>query len=67
MHALPEIQSRFYAAMMLPQSESALRDLLQGQTDKNARRIAAYRRNVTVNLCTALALTYPVTQRIVGD
>ncbi|MBL0077137.1 MAG: putative DNA-binding domain-containing protein [Rhodocyclaceae bacterium] len=67
MHALPEIQSRFYAAMMLPQSESALEDLLQGQTDKNARRIAAYRRNVTVNLCTALALTYPVTQRIVGD
>lgn len=67
MPALPEIQSRFYAAMLLPQSESALDDLLLGQAIKNARRIAAYRRNIKVNLCGALALTYPVTQRIVGE
>ena len=67
MHALPEIQARFYAAMSLPQSEPAVDDLLRGAAAKNARRIAAYRRNISGNMSSALALTYPVIQRIVGD
>ena len=67
MHALPEIQSRFYSAMTQPQTEVALDDLLHGQASQNARRIAAYRRSITVNQCSALALTYPVIQRIVGE
>ena len=67
MLALPEIQSRFYAAMLLPASEPSLDDLLLGESSQNARRLAAYRRNITVNLCSALALTYPVVQRVVGE
>ena len=66
MLALPEIQSRFYAAMLLPASEPALNDLLLGESSQNARRLAAYRRNITVNLSSALALTYPVVERVVG-
>ena len=67
MLALPEIQSRFYAAMLLPDGEPALRDVLLGEPTQNARRLAAYRRNVMVNLSSALALTYPVIERIVGE
>lgn len=89
MLALPELQSRFYAAMMKPQIasrfndalsalpvgaddtpsrfETDLHDALSSDEQRNARRLEAYRRNVFANLCSALALTYPVTQRIVGD
>ena len=67
MLTLPEFQSRFYAAMLLPANESALDDLLLGVSTLNARRLAAYRRNITANLCSALALTYPVVQRVVGE
>ena len=47
--------------------ESGLHDALSGDVQRNTRRLEAYRRNVFANLCSALALTYPVTQRIVGD
>ena len=67
MLALPEIQSRFYAAMLLPDGEPALDDLLLGEPAKNTRRLAAYRRNIAVNLSSALALTYPVVERVVGE
>lgn len=67
MLALPELQSRFYAAMLTAQEAPDLHHALGGDTLHNARRLEAYRRNVYANLCSALALTYPVVQRIVGD
>ena len=67
MLALPELQSRFYAAMLTPQVSTDLDDALGGDAQRNVRRLEAYRRNVFANLCSALALTYPVVQRIVGE
>ena len=67
MLALPELQSCFYAAMLTPQVSTDLDHALSGDTSRKLRRLEAYRRNVFANLCSALALTYPVVQRIVGE
>lgn len=67
MLALPELQARFYTAMLAPQPGTGIDDALAGDAGRNLRRLEAYRRNVFANLCTALALTYPVVQRIVGE
>lgn len=68
MVALPEIQSRFYAAMMTDaeSAEIALLDLLEEDPRRGRRRLAAYRRGIFGNLCNALATSYPLVVRIVG-
>ena len=67
MHALPEIQSQFLQAMLAVPEEALLEPLLAGQAAHNHRRLEAYRRNMFAALGSALAMTYPVTQRIVGE
>lgn len=70
MHSLPEIQSRFYQAMMSGTGAclaADLGDIVEGQEASLQRRLAAYRRNAFGNLCHALATTYPVVKRIVGE
>lgn len=68
MHALPEVQTRFYAAMMAAgeSAEAAVLELLEEDAVRGSRRLAAYRRGVFGNLCHALATSYPIISRIVG-
>ena len=70
MHALPEIQSRFYAAMMAASgdeaAETAVLEVIEEDAGRGRRRLAAYRRGVFGNLCNALVTSYPVVSRIVG-
>ena len=68
MHALPEIQSRFYAAMMAESesADTALLKVLEEAGGRARRRLATYRRGVFGNLCNALMASYPVVSRIVG-
>jgi hypothetical protein len=66
---LPELQSRFYDAMMADSDARLaddLRDLVVGENATLQRRLAAYRRNAYGNLAYALATSYPVVNRIVG-
>lgn len=67
MHALREVQSQFLLAMLAAPEDAPLAPLLAGQATHNHRRIEAYRRNMFAALGSALAMTYPVTQRIVGE
>ena len=68
MYALPEIQSRFYAAMTADSgfAETAMLEVLAEDGRRGRRRLAAYRRGVFGNLCNALSASYPVVSRIVG-
>jgi len=68
MHALPEIQSRFYAAMMADAefADIGVLEVLEEDARRGRRRLAAYRRGVLGNLCNALSASYPVVGRIVG-
>lgn len=69
MPALPDIQSRFYAAIMADEyaaAENALLEVLDENSRRGRRRLAAYRRSIFGNLFNALATSYPVLVRIVG-
>lgn len=68
MYALPEIQSRFYAAIMADAepAEAAVLEVLEEDVRRGRRRLAAYRRGIFGNLCNALLTSYPVVSRIVG-
>lgn len=70
MPTLAEIQSRFYAAIMAEASnvaaETALLEVLEEDSRRGRRRLAAYRRGIFGNLCNALVTSYPVLSRIVG-
>ncbi|MCX7155593.1 MAG: DNA-binding domain-containing protein [Rhodocyclales bacterium] len=68
MLALPEIQSRFYAAIMAGTEpvEVAVLQVLEEDARRGRRRLAAYRRGIFGNLCNALVATYPLVSRIVG-
>lgn len=68
MHALPEIQARFYAAIMAGAGgdDAAVLAVLEEDARRGRRRLAAYRRGIFGNLCNALAATYPVVARVVG-
>lgn len=68
MYSLPEIQSRFYAAMMAAAdpAESAVLEVMEEDAGRARRRLAAYRRGIFGNLCNALVTSYPVVVNIVG-
>lgn len=68
MYALPEIQSRFYDAMMAAAEldETAALELIEEDVRRGRRRLAAYRRGIFGNLCNALVTSYPVVVSIVG-
>lgn len=68
MYALPEIQSRFYAAMMADaeSAETAVLEVMEEDARRGRRRLAAYRRGIFGNLCNALVTSYPVVANIVG-
>lgn len=68
MYALPEIQSRFYEAMMADaeSAETAALEVVEEGVRRGRRRLAAYRRGIFGNLCSALVTSYPVVASIVG-
>lgn len=67
MRALPEIQSRFCAAMLADgESADGALELLEEGARRGRRRLAAYRRGIFGNLCNALLASYPAVGRIVG-
>lgn len=68
MYALPEIQSRFYDAMMADtgSAETAVLEMMEEDARRGQRRLAAYRRGIFGNLCNALVTSYPVVANIVG-
>lgn len=67
MRSLPEVQTRFFAAVMSGgAAEDGLLACLAEPPALGRERIAIYRRSIMGNFVSALAATYPVLARIVG-
>ncbi|KPF66384.1 hypothetical protein IP84_16430 [beta proteobacterium AAP99] len=63
---LEALQARFGAALRMHDAAGALLPELEGDAERNARRIGLYRGNVMANATRTLGASYPVTRQMLG-